>query len=87
MAFTARSIVFRRRMPVPAVGDRDPECAITARLERLATWLAAASGWVVSAPMPGLPPRRLGVAAARRGETGGSTGRDHTTGHITSRSA
>lgn len=51
----------------------DPECAITRRLERLATGLAMLAGQFSPALLPGLPPRRSRALAVRARSAEAST--------------
>jgi hypothetical protein len=66
MVFTKRARYIRRAEAPQTVLGPDPECAITAGFEGVASLLATAAAWFAPAPLPALPPRRARARPGRR---------------------
>jgi hypothetical protein len=75
MVITTRGTFVRRGAPDVSRGEIDPECAITARLERLAVALATVANWFAPIPLPSLPPRRTRIGLVWNTTAEASAGR------------
>jgi hypothetical protein len=86
MAVTRRATYLQS----PATHDvdtLDPECAVTARIERVAVGLAVLAGWFAPGPLPTLPPRRTRVSTGGPGAAGPARTRFTSSELFASRSA